>query len=277
MEGKDDNPGYVLYGTASDEEAAIRTQLNELDDAIVQLQRQRQQLVVRLNWLSVFDRRRRLAVQAKAKSRELRAFQSMVLDLVSKHADDKDGLDLVFNPHLWATEDQFATYEGEAVRLTTPWNRDEWPVLDAFLDLYPNLVPEEVCLAYHGTKNADRRSRILFKGLDPRYRRRRDHPLGPLTSAYFCDNAKSCDLWCGELILFVVPRANVNVIPKGDGVTFALGTFGAQERDALPIATYLVKDDAAFGTLVQQSLVRRGADLLLRSGSPPSAPNARPY
>ena len=72
------------------------------------------------------------------------------------------------------------------------------------------------------------------------------------------------------MILFVVPRANV--IPKGDGVTF-----GAQERDALPIATYLVKDEAAFGTLVQQSLVRRGADLLLRSGSPPSTPNARPY
>jgi len=79
-----------------------------------------------------------------------------------------------------------------------PWN-EEWPVLATFLQRNPDLKKlSDITLAYHGTRNVNRVSHIMFEGIEPSSKSVREG------HAFFGINGERCKEYA-ELIVFAIP------------------------------------------------------------------------
>ena len=90
------------------------------------------------------------------------SLQNIVLAVVD-HADQVTGRCITLNPHLWRKEDIVATYQDPSSRDSKPWN-SSWPVLGSFLSRHPDLVAEDLRLAYYGADNAIMRTSSFQRG-----------------------------------------------------------------------------------------------------------------
>ena len=163
--------------------------------------------------------------------------QNAALSLVQQADITKDERVLRMNPHLWRSDDMYTVYRDPTLRNQKLWNCD-WPKLRSFVNRHGLIQTEDFQLAYHGARNSNRASHILFEGLDPKFRRQgpghRDH-------AFFGVSTEACKAY-GDIVLFVIPKSACSGV-RGDGA------FTAHEFDALPIGLYQYPSNWSFSDL----------------------------
>jgi hypothetical protein len=156
----------------------------------------------------------------------------------AERADDVCGRKLIMNPHLWNREDMSGIFDGNTDPRQTPLS-SSWPALTAFMAMHPSLSAGDVRLGYHGTKNGNRVSKILFEGLRPEWRRGR--------FCYFGVSAEACRQYGLDIAVFLIPKSACGTV-RGDGA------FDAQECDALPVAAYCRPSGYLFCNLLNDRL-----------------------
>ena len=132
------------------------------------------------------------------------ALQSVVLRAVESAPGCIDGHVLRLNPHLWRKEDMRSVYNDRDKHAQLPWGPD-WPVVKTFAGLHLGLSYEDVCVAYHGTKNTSRVMHILYEGYEPKYNRPGGFGFRSPDGAYFGVIPEVAQKY-GELLLFIVPK-----------------------------------------------------------------------
>ena len=170
------------------------------------------------------------------------ALQRAVLDLI-RSADDSCVLDqsfrgeLVLNPHLWSPSDMRDIWRKPSKQSDIPWTTKEDSLVMKFEERFPGMGPGDLRLGYHGARNANKVSHIIFEGLNSKFRRK------GLTSAYFGSTLAACKQY-GDVILFVVPKV------VWDGTTRGDGAFRAQEHDVLPVGAYVIRSKYTISNLL---------------------------
>ena len=121
-----------------------------------------------------------------------------------------------------------------------PWGPD-WPVVKTFAGLHLGLSYEDVCVAYHGTKNKNRVQHILYEGYEPKYNKHGGNGFRSPDGAYFGVIPEVAQKY-GDLLLFIVPKTACGTV-RGDGA------FRAPAISTLPVGTYQRPSNYGFGNL----------------------------
>ena len=174
------------------------------------------------------------------------ALHSVVLRAVDSAACI-DGHVLKLNPYFWRKEDMRSVYDDRDKHAQLPWSA-EWPVVKTFARLHPGLSADDVCVAYHGTKNINRVQHILHEGYDPKHNRPGFRsPDRMRDGAYFGVSADVAQKY-GSLLLFIVPKTAC--APVRDD-----GAFLAPATSTLPVGTYQRTSKYGFDDLFHRELL----------------------
>jgi hypothetical protein len=166
----------------------------------------------------------------------------------------KTGKVFTLNPHLWKLDDMEDVFYSRRYPqrskfqdfVVPPYNA-RWKVLHSFLKSHTEAeLTQDLCLAFHGAKNENRATRILFHGLLPGYRRS-EHK-----HAYFGIDPAACAMY-GDIVVFAVVRRNGDRFARGDGA------FSAAEEDALPIGFFQKESNYMFSNMFD-GIRSRGCD-----------------
>ena len=168
------------------------------------------------------------------------ALQSVVLRAVESAPGCIDGHVLRLNPHLWRKEDMRSVYNDRDKHAQLPWG-SEWPVVKTFARFHPGLSADDVCVAYHGTKNTNRVKHILNEGYEPKYNKHGGNGFRSPDGAYFGVIPEVAQKY-GDLLLFIIPKTACGTV-RGDGA------FLAPAISTLPVGTYQRPSNYGFGNL----------------------------
>ena len=166
--------------------------------------------------------------------------QSVVLRAVDSAPGCIDGHVLRLNPHFWRTEDMRSVYNDRDMYAQLPWG-SEWPVVKAIASLHPRLSADDVCLAFHGTKDTNLVKHILHEGYEPKYNKHGGSGFKSPDGAYFGINAEVAQKY-GKVLLFVIPKTACGGV-RGDGA------FHAPASSTLSVGAYQLPSNYGFGNL----------------------------
>ena len=170
---------------------------------------------------------------------------SAVLRAVDSAAGYIDGHVLRLNPHLWRKEDMRLVYDDHSKYAQLPWG-SEWPVVNRFAMRHPGLGVDDVCVAYHGTKNTNRVMHILHEGYDPKHNKPGGSGFTSPDGAYFGVRADVAQKY-GDVLLFIVLREHCGHKQiRGDGA------FLAPASSTLPVGAYQRPSNYGFGDLFER-------------------------